>query len=69
MEESMQQSDSTELKALVVHCANTILITLLSLTSSPSSDQLSDPFMEKINWLYPDLESCDYIGKLTSRSI
>lgn len=61
MEESMQ-TDNVELKTLILSCANTLLTSLLSLTGSPSVTHISDNFMEKINLLYDDLESCDYIG-------
>lgn len=61
MEESMQ-TDSVELRTIVLTCANTLLTSLLSLTASPTSVQMSDSFMEKINLLYDDLQSCDYIG-------
>ncbi|XP_046456568.1 brefeldin A-inhibited guanine nucleotide-exchange protein 3-like isoform X3 [Daphnia pulex] len=64
MEESMQ-TDNVELRTIVLTCANTLLTSLLSLTGSPTSVQISDSFMEKINLLYDDLESCDYIGALS----
>lgn len=56
------QTDNVELKTLVLTCANTLLTSLLSLTGNPSAAQISDSFMEKINLLFDDLESCDYIG-------
>lgn len=56
------QTDNVELKTLVLSCANTLLTSLLSLTGTPSVAQINDNFMEKINLLYDDLESCDYIG-------
>jgi hypothetical protein len=56
------QTDNVELRTIVLTCANTLLTSLLSLTGSPTSVQISDSFMEKINLLYGDLESCDYIG-------
>lgn len=61
MEESMQ-TENVELRTIVLTCANTLLTSLLSLTVSPTSVQMSDCFMEKINLLYDDLQSCDYIG-------
>ena len=62
MEESVK-GNNTELKHMVIICCNGILQSLLNLTSYPTSQHMSDVFMEKINSLYPDLESCDYIGK------
>lgn len=64
MEESMQ-TENVELRTIVLTCANTLLTSLLSLTVSPTSVQMSDCFMEKINLLYDDLQSCDYIGALS----
>lgn len=62
MEESIQ-TDNEDLKTTVLKCANTLLTSLLNLTGSPTAAQISDSFVEKINLLYDDLESCDYIGK------
>ena len=56
------QTDNVELRTIVLTCANTLLTSLLSLTGSPTSMQIPDSFMEKINLQYSDLESCDYIG-------
>ena len=56
------QTENVELRTIVLTCANTLLTSLLSLTGSPSAAQISDTFVEKINLLYDDLESCDYIG-------
>jgi hypothetical protein len=68
MEESMQ-TDNVELRTIVLTCANTLLTSLLSLTGSPTSVQISDSFMEKINLLYDDLESCDYIGMFETQKM
>lgn len=65
MEESIQ-TDNVELRTIVLSCTNTLLTSLLSLTGSPSSIQISSSFVEKINLLYDDLESCDYIGNYTT---
>ncbi len=67
MEESMQTDN--ELRTIVLTCANTLLTSLLSLTGSPTSVQISDSFMEKINLLYDDLESCDYIGMFETQKV
>jgi hypothetical protein len=61
MEESVQ-SEKTELRTLVLECTSKILDSLLILTGSPGPGHISDDFVEKINLLYSDLESCDYIG-------
>lgn len=66
MEESAQQSDNCpELKSLVLSCTNAVLSSLLSLSGSPGPGQMSDAYAEKINSLYLDMESCDYIGALS----
>lgn len=62
MEENVKDR-STELKHMIIICCNGILLSLLDLTSCPSQQHMPDIFMEKINALYPDLESCDYIGE------
>ena len=65
MEESIQ-SDDVELKTIVLNCANTLLTSLLALTGSPNAAHISDAFVDKINLLYDDLESCDYIGNTSN---
>ena len=62
MEESVASRD-TDLRKLVVECANDILDSLLSLVSNPTERQIADCFVQKINLLYLDMSSCDYIGK------
>lgn len=61
MEESVK-SEKPELRTLVLECTNKIMDSLLSLAGSPGSAQISDDFVDKINQLYFDLESSDYIG-------
>ena len=61
MEESAK-SEKPELRTIVLECTNKILDSLLSLTGSPGPGHISDDFVEKINQLYSDLESSDYIG-------
>lgn len=66
MEDSAQQSDSCpELKLLVLSCTNAVLSSLLSFSGSPGPSQISDAYAEKINSLYLDMDSCDYIGALS----
>ena len=62
MEENVKDT-SPELKHMIIICCNGILQSLLDLTNCPTHQFLPDAFMEKINSLYPDLESCDYIGE------
>lgn len=62
MEDSAQSETSAELRTSVLECINTLLNSLLSLTTAPGLDQISDEFVYKINMMYSDLESCDYIG-------
>ena len=61
------QTDSPELRSTVLACTNALLTSLLSLSGSPTATHISDRFTEKINLLYDDLESCDYIGNDTEK--
>ena len=57
------RSQEFELRKLVLECSDKILESLLVLTSCPGQQQMSDAFVTKINLLYLDMESCDYIGE------
>lgn len=66
MEESAQRSDQCpEFRIPVLECSNAVLTSLLTLSGTPVPDQLPDAFVDRLNELYPDLESCDYIGALS----
>jgi len=57
------RSQELELRKLVLECSDKILESLLVLTSCPGQAQMSDAFVTKINLLYLDMDSCDYIGE------